>query len=439
MDIPHNAEAEKNVLAAIINSDNCFSEMGKIEEDDFYDGLNRSVFKIVQSIYVENGKPVFSVMCDKAKTKEVIERISDIVIIPAAEFSYRENFNILKQHSYRRKILKATRLINDKMMEQEYDTTLDIKGDVLSLIDIPVGEEEQRKTNIQDIIFETVKEIGRRYQSKESEKMYYGFYDLDRITGGLHKQELTVIAARTGYGKTSIAIQIMVNLSLRGNICVLFSREMSNTQIAERILSNITGINSNKIRFAKTLTDADFKVLLDTQTAIYEDMPIYINDYASTTQEIRSFCREMKSKGTLDIIVIDYLQLCRTMKKTNTREREVAEMSWDCKMMAKEFNVPVILISQLNRLSAINEREPVLSDLRDSGSVEQDADNVIFLYAERETDQMQDEFDIDIILAKQRQGATGKIKLRYNKPTFKFMNIADESKHAQQVRQYDKD
>jgi replicative DNA helicase len=379
------------------------------------------LYKILKDCYVKSKS--FNLAEAYDKNPDISMYAAEIVRDIATTANFKHNISLVKQSTYRRQVNTACKVIQQLVERGEYEDVTGMRNDILSKIDVPVYDPGKHRIAIQDIVMDALEEIDRRYRTKSQEKLYYGLYDIDKLTGGMHKQELTVLAARTGIGKTAFVVQVMLNLAQRGNACVLFSREMSSGQIAERLLSNMSSIDSQRIRFAKGLTEKEFSIISASASEIYDNMPIVINDYSVNTQEIRSFCREMKAKGKLDVIFVDYLQLCRTLKKTQTREREVAEMSWEFKMIAKEFDVPVMLLSQLNRASAIDNREPVLADLRDSGSIEQDADNVIFLHVPKDTDMTRPEFDIKVIIAKQRQGPVGSVSLRYQRNTYKFNNL----------------
>ena len=207
----------------------------------------------------------------------------------------------------------------------------------------------------------------------------------------------------------------------RGNAIAMFSLEMSKKQLAERFITNVSGINGQKIRFAKTLEDKDW-VKLSGATSDLNDLAVNINDSARTVQEIRNYCRQLKNKDKLDAIFVDYLQLCRTMKRCSNRNEEVADMSRDFKLMGKEFDCPIILLCQLNRKTE-EQGEPGLHNLRESGAIEQDADNVLFLHVEKKDEDEQDKqqtFETKLIIGKQRNGPTGYVYLKTYFNTFRY-------------------
>ena len=221
---------------------------------------------------------------------------------------------------------------------------------------------------------------------------------------------------------TAYAIQLMLNMAKKECKCLFVSREMSQLQIAKRIISNIALVDGQKLRFCKSLTDTDWQKMGESIGEISK-LPIELNDKLSTIQEIRAYCRELKNKDLLDLLIVDYIQLCRSLKKTESRRQEIEDISRQLKEITLEFGIPVIALSQLSRESEKAAREPVLSDLRESGSLEQDADNVIFLHVPKDTDEKQGNFDIKVIVGKQRNGPTGYIWLKYYRRTFQLCNI----------------
>jgi replicative DNA helicase len=260
-------------------------------------------------------------------------------------------------------------------------------------------------------------------------RLYTGFIDLDTCIAGLHREELTILAGRPGTGKTAFALQIAINLAQKGNKIAFFSREMSNTQIATRMLANQSEVDGHKLRFVNTLTPEDLKKLRKAKKEI-AGLPIYLDDETRTIEEIRALCRELQSKGNLDVMFVDYLQLLETVKQTNNREQEVGKISRSLKLISKEFKIPVIALSQLNRASE-QKNQPTLSDLRESGAIEQDADNVIFLHVPND-EKFSAKPILEVIVAKQRNGPAGIIKLGTERNTFKFFSISDWDKERKE-------
>lgn len=302
----------------------------------------------------------------------------------------------------------------------EHENAIDIKSDALQAIsEIEAKEADTKHFDIESIIVDTMNCIENDYKADDDGNLFTGLHDLDKITAGLHKEELTIVGARPGVGKTAYALQVMINMARKGNHCLFVSREMSTVQIAKRILSNISAVDGHKLRLCKTLLDDDW-VKLGQAAGEISSLPVEINDRISTIQEIRAYCRTLKEKNKLDVLFVDYLGLLKTMKRCESRRQEIEDISRQLKEISMEFEIPVVALCQLNRDSAKSSKEPELHDLRESGSIEQDADNVILLHVPADTDETADSFDIKVIIAKQRNGATGGIYLRYVRKIFRL-------------------
>ena len=259
-----------------------------------------------------------------------------------------------------------------------------------------------------------------------------GFYDLDRKISGLKKSNLIILAARPGMGKSALAVNIAVNITKRDNIGVLiFNLEMKDTEINNRIISSEAMIESTKISNGN-LNEEDWNKFASTLATI-SDLPIYIDDTAGITiQEIRAKCKKLKIEENIGLVIIDYLQLITpNSKKNSTRENEVAEISRDLKVLAKELEIPIIALSQLSRANEKSGgkggkvREPALSDLRDSGSIEQDADIVLFIHRTGYYDKtdIANMNSAKVIIAKNRSGSMGDVELGWFGEYTKFISI----------------
>jgi replicative DNA helicase len=394
----------------------------KLFEIDFMGELNRQIYKIIRKLY--DNKSVV----DEFTVSDALKIDNSFVIIAglSSYVSSPENMEyyigILRTYTMRREAIKAAAKIKELAESERYESAIELKSDAMQLLDIPVYSNMKTDNSLGSIVIKAMNDIEKKYNEKKEDKLFTGFYDLDKITAGLHSEELTIIAARPGVGKTAYAIQLMLSMAKKECKCLFVSREMSQLQIAKRIISNIALVDGQKLRFCKSLTDADWVKLLGALPEI-DRLPIELNDKLATIQEIRAYCRELKNKDNIDLLIVDYLQLCRSLKKTESRRQEIEDISRQLKEISLEFSIPVIALSQLSRESEKAAREPVLSDLRESGSLEQDADNVIFLHVPKDTDEKQDNFDIKVIVSKQRNGPTGYIWLKYYRRTFQICNI----------------
>ncbi len=423
--LPFNKEVEAAVLSTIVNYKNKKDYIFKLNESDFFLETNKELYKTIFHM-VNSGQSIDIITLSNMLSKKLsnsIVLVSELFGFVVTSENIDHHIRILKTYSIKREaIIKAQQVI-EAMTEGIYDNPVDVKNDVLAKMELSSFDNRRLEDyEIGKIVVNVFNSLEFTANNQNEEVLYTSFYDLDKITAGLHKGEMTIIAARPGVGKTAFVGQLILNLAKKGNSCVLFSLEMTKEQLAKRLLSNEADINSQRIRYAKTLNDNEWDKITSAM-GIIGNLPIFINDTATTVQEIRGFCRDLRNKNRLDVIAVDYLQLCKSLAKAPTREREVAELSWSLKQLSKEFNVPVIVLSQFSREAEKQGREPVLSDLRDSGAIEQDADNIIFLHVPKEVEPEQDNFDIKVIIAKQRNGPTGAIYLNYDKRTFKFLNI----------------
>lgn len=257
-----------------------------------------------------------------------------------------------------------------------------------------------------------------------------GITDLDRYTGGLHKGEVTIIAARPSIGKTALAVQIALQVAKKEKVVQVFSREMSQVQLGTRLIANQGKVDGQRMRTGH-IRDEDWIEIVKAEAAL-SNLPLYINDEASTMPDIRAVCAEKKHKG-LDLVIIDYMQLIEPHKRSDTREREVAEISRAIKKLTLEFEIPIIALSQLNRSTA--NKRPTLDTLRESGAIEQDADNVILLHKPDEKDVPDEDLQlyrtlksagrdyVEVIIGKQRNGPTGMFTMSYNPRHMEFIGI----------------
>ena len=414
-------EIEKSILACLLVSEDCHKYIKNLDEDDFYIFANKIIFNAIKNLY-DNKQNIDVVLVNEALKKEqhidldYLISITDSFLTSA---TIEQNINILKNYSVKRKLKIAARKILERVNSSNlYDDSIELKNDCMKeIIDIKANRKIDVKS-MQEVMTTTTQEIEKNYKNRDDFRYQTGFFDLDKLTNGLHEQELTVIAARPGVGKTSIALNIAENIATNGVKVCFMSLEMSDKQLGNRLISSRSGIDSHILRCG-WLDNKDFEKISQTAIEIAE-LNIVIDDKSSTIQEIENKAIELKDKYDIGILIIDYLQLVTSKNKFDIREREVAEISRKLKLLSKDLNIPIIALCQLNRETEKRKR-PILADLRESGAIEQDADNVIFLYADDE-EKTKSIMEVSLIIAKQRNGPTGEIKLRYNRKTMKFMN-----------------
>ena len=296
------------------------------------------------------------------------------------------------------------------------------------IFDIIQNKNKSDFTPIKDVLIESFNKLEELYNRKTRiTGLPTGFTDLDYQTAGLHGSDLILVAARPAMGKSAFALNIASNVAIKAGVPVaIFNLEMSKEQLVNRILSSEAMVDSNKIRTGK-LEEEDWNKLAGVVGTL-SDAKIYIDDTPGiSVMEIRTKCRKLKMEKDIGLIVIDYLQLIQgSSKRKTSREQEIAEISRSLKILAKELNVPVIALSQLSR--AVEQRpdhRPMLSDLRESGSIEQDADIVMFLYRDDYYNKDSEEKDIsEVIIAKHRGGSTNTVKLLWMGTYTKFANLA---------------
>ena len=312
-----------------------------------------------------------------------------------------------------------------------YDETEDVDN-ILELAEKKVFDLSQNKStkgysSIKDVLVSSFAELEKLYNQKgRISGITTGFVDLDRQTSGLHNSDLIIVAARPAMGKSAFAINIATNAALKDKVPVaIFNLEMSKEQVVNRILCSEAMVDSNKVRTGQ-IEDNDW-MKLASASGILSEAPIYIDDTPGISiMEIRAKCRKMKLEKNIGLVVIDYLQLVQgSGKRGSSREQEIAEISRSLKILAKEINVPVIALSQLSRAPEQRpDHRPMLSDLRESGSIEQDADIVMFLYRDDYYNENSEKKNIaEVILAKHRSGSTGTVELLWLGNYTKFANI----------------
>ena len=403
----YDEEIEKAVLYYIIFK----NEELDIEESDFINMKNKLIAKAIEELKLEKQDiSILSVQNKiKGNQKQILEYISNLgnnIYGITAESCY----NRLKELSKKRKVFELAQNILANVTEEE---NIDIYiQDCIDKLNNIEKINTKEKTFIEQIA-ETTSEIEKNYNNRNDYSLYTGIFDLDKLTCGLHNQELTIIGARPGMGKTTLTLQIAQNIAKEKNV-VFVSLEMSQTQLIQKMIAKQSIVNSYKMRLG-TLEEGDWEKIAKASVQLSE-LNLTINTRVRTIQDIEVMAKRLKNKGKLDLLIIDYIQLLKSQGKFNLREQEVAEISRRLKLLSLEINIPIIALCQLNRNA--NTGEPTLADLRESGSLEQDADNIIFIYKEDEESNL-----TTLKLAKQRAGDIGKVKVKFNKQLSTFVNL----------------
>jgi len=406
----YDEEIEKAVLYYIIfeNADYL------IQEDDFMCDRNKKIAKAI--IELKKEKKDVSMLSVKSKIKanqsQVLQYISSI-----GNNIYGANadelYNKLMQLSQKRKMFNLAH----KILQEIETENIDIYSQKIIKEINEMTKQSEKDISLSDQITNTLTQIENNWKNRNDYSLYTGILDLDKKTCGLHNQELTIIGARPGVGKTTLALQIAEKIATSNKNVLFVSLEMSEVQLIQKMIAKEGRINSYKMRMG-TLEDKDFEIITNVATKISQ-MKFNINTKIRNIQQLELKCRKLKNKDKLDLMVIDYIQLLKSNEKFNSREQEVADISRRLKLLSLELDIPIIALCQLNRNA--NNNAPTLADLRESGSLEQDADNILFLYHETEKDVENN--IVTIKIAKQRAGEIGNVKVKFEKMTSTFKNL----------------
>ena len=431
---PHDEDAEQAVLGSMLtDNDAVMAAVEVLKEDAFYREDNKIIYQAILNLYSKSEPIDIITLKDELESMGKFEQVGGFEYLASlpdkvpTTANVQKYIKIVEEKSVLRNLIKTA----NEIIELGYNPTEDVEdimdGAEKKIFDIMQSKNTKSYTPIKDVLVESFTNLEKLYNQKQHVTgVPTQFYDLDDKTAGLHGSELILVAARPAMGKTAFALNIATNAALRANVPVaIFSLEMSKDQLVNRMLCSEAMVDSNKVRTGK-LDEEDWTKLAEAIGPLSE-AGVYIDDTPGiSVMEIRTKCRKLKMEKNIGLVVIDYLQLISGSNKRNgSREQEISEISRALKVLAKELNVPVIALSQLSR--AVEQRDdhrPMLSDLRESGAIEQDADIVMFLYRDDYYNKESAEKDIaEVIIAKQRGGSTGTVKLYWMGNYTKFVNI----------------
>ncbi len=434
---PHDIEAEQAILGSmLIDKDAVINAIEVLKEEDFYREDNKTIYSAMLSLYARS-EPIDIITVKSELTQigkfETVGGLEYLASLPdkVPVVSNIENYiQIVEEKSILRKLIKASNEISQMGYDQTEETECIMDVAEKKIFDIMQNRNTKGYTPIKEVLINAIDELEKLYNHKGGiTGIATGFIDLDRITAGLHNSDLVLIAARPAMGKSAFALNIASHVAIREKVPVaVFNLEMSKEQLGSRILCSEAMVDSNKVRTGN-IEEEDWIKLVSAVGPLSE-AEIYIDDTPGISiSEIRAKCRKMKLEKNIGLIIIDYLQLIQgTGKKNASREQEISEISRSLKILAKELDVPVIALSQLSRAAEQRtDHKPMLSDLRESGAIEQDADIVMFIYREDYYNPDTERKNIaEIILAKHRAGATGTVELMWLGSYTKFVNLARE-------------
>ena len=350
-----------------------------LKEDDFVDTTNQRIFKAILDLSMEHKE--INLFTVHEKSQVPISHLADITGTVATTSTIESDIKVLKNKSNRRKLIQKANKIIEMAKDNEIDIET-IKNNAMKEIDELESIIDDDVVTLKQGMLETTELLENRYKNRGDKSYYTGISKLDKATAGLHPEELTTIGARPGVGKTIIGMQIGLNIARNKKTVMYTSLEMSVTQLCERIIAANSGVNGLRIRLGDIKDDEWTKIFEAASFYAFENF--LIDKTSRNPQHIRAKIRKYKP----DLVIIDYLQLLQPTTKQQSREREVATITRDLKLMTLEFKIPIIILSQLNRNAEGN--RPTMADLRESGAIEQDSDNIIFLHEpnEKEKDKL---------------------------------------------------
>ncbi|MBQ0058725.1 MAG: replicative DNA helicase [Lachnospiraceae bacterium] len=437
---PHSQEAEQSVLGSMLmNADAITQASEVITKDDFYEGRYGLVFDAICRLH-ESGKGVDAItLREKLMAEDAPEEICSFdfikTLIQAVPTSarVRQYAEIVKDKAVLRRLISVTEDITDRCYEAHEDTETILDDTEKSVFQVVQQRPSAEFTPIMEIALDVLENIEKASKSDSHiTGLSTGFVDLDRQTSGFQPSDMILIAARPSMGKTALVLNIAQHMAFRQNLPVaVFSLEMSKELLMNRLIAMDSTVNSQNIRVGK-LTDDEWNKVIESVTTISHSKMIIDDTVGISMAELRSRARKYKMDHDIQAIFIDYLQLITGgSKKSDNRQQEISDISRSLKQLARELQVPVVVLSQLNRsVEQRDDHRPIMSDLRDSGAIEQDADVVMFIYRDDYYDKNSEEKNIaEIIIAKQRNGPIGTIKLVWLPEYTKFVNRKTEKKY----------
>ncbi len=431
---PQNLEAEQAVLGSILLKEKAFGNVLELlNPDDFYRDAHRIIFEAMVTLFEKNEPHDLLTVSNLLRDSNQLEKIggaaylanlTSIVPVTTNIASYAK---IIRQKAILRKLIAVNTDIASRCYEEqgEIDTLVDEAEQ--AIFEIASSKSNKGFTPIKAVIPEAFNTVNKLFESKELiTGVPTGYSDIDKMTAGLQPSDLIIIAARPSMGKTSFAMNIAQNCAIENNTGVaVFSLEMSKEQLVMRLLSSVGKVDSQRIRTGK-LQDYDWPNL-NRAVGMLSDAPIYIDDTpAISILEMRAKTRRLAAQYDIGLVIVDYLQLMRGRGNADNRTQEISEISRSLKALAKEHNVPVIALSQLNRsVETRTDKRPMMSDLRESGAIEQDADVIAFIYREEVYKRTEENKGFaEVIIGKQRNGPTGIVNLTFHNAYTMFQNYS---------------
>jgi len=434
---PHSIEAEKSVLgAALLSKDALFDVVEVVRAEDFYDENHKEIFKAILDLHRKSAPVDALTVSEELKKRNSLNMVGGRAYIASLSAGTPTTSNAMEYGKIVAEKASIRRLIGtaDDIVAKGYEGSMDA-GQILDYAESGIFEISQKRqkgqySHIKDVLLTNIEIIDKASKLDGGlTGVTTGFKYLDNMTSGLQKSDLIILAARPAMGKTAFALSLALNAAVKGKASVMvFSLEMSKEQLGQRLLSMESKVGMQALKTGKLERRDwdDINIALD----ILSKARIHIDDTAGINiMEMKSKCRRLKAEEGLDLVVIDYLQLMNPEGKSDSRTQEISVISRNLKLLARELDCPVLVLSQLSRApEQRTDHRPMLSDLRESGSIEQDADIVIFLYRDEYYNEDTEAVgECEVIVAKQRSGPTGTVKVAWLDKLTKFVDSANGS------------
>lgn len=427
---PHNLDAEQATLGALLlDWESTISiVLQYLRPDKFYSLQNQKIFTAMLELYNEGQRCDIISLKEKLREKGELEAaggaayISELTDKVPTSANVEYYAQIVKDQSIRRSLIKSAAKIVSNSHNESMDSRSVLEEAQKEIFDLTDASSQQGYKTTKELVNLVVTNISERYSNKNSfTGVESGFHDLDQMTAGFQPAEMIIIGARPSIGKTAIALSMLQHIAIEKRVpAAFFSLEMSDFQVMSRLVAQVSRIRADKLRTGFLLSD-DFAKLQTAAASIYE-APLYIVDTPNMKLlDLRSVARRLRSKEKIEIIFIDYITLIASENSSIPRHEQVAEISRSLKSLARELNIPIVVLSQVAR--SAEEKAPTLAELRESGSIEQDADVVMFLHRKRTPEENQETIPTELILAKQRNGPTGVVKITFIPHFTKYENI----------------
>ncbi len=429
---PHNIEAEQSVLGSMILSKEAINTVVEIiRPDDFYKAAHSEIYEAILILFNKNEPVDIITLSEELKRRSTLENIGGLTYIANLSSSIATTANvkyychIVEEKSILRRLISSCDDVIVKSYEDSDEVNSIIEKAEKAIFDITQGRHREGFAPLNEVLLDSFSQIEERAANKDSlTGITSGFVDLDSKLSGFQKSDLVLLAARPSMGKTALALNLAANAALKGKAKVaIFSLEMSKEQLVQRMIASTAHVDLTKI-ISGNLAENEWLDIINSIGPLSQGQ-IYIDDTAGISMmEMKAKCRRLKVEKGLDMVIIDYLQLMQSDHRSESRQQEISAISRGLKILAKEMECPVLALSQLSRAPDLRaDHRPMLSDLRESGAIEQDADIVLFLYRDEQYNPDTEKKNIgEVLISKHRNGPTGSIELVYKKEYTKFVN-----------------